>query len=130
VEGTSEAGFVSGVASGPTSVQVGLDLAPLATGPLQTRAEVEAELDDICTAIRAFHAMEPDHVMRHVAAYSARLTELAVQLVRAEIRDRQYKQLRTLQVERILAELERQFRIASRAVEMRRQDLALLGGAG
>ena len=63
--------------------------------------------------------------MREVAAYSARLTELAVLLHRVEGTDRQYTRIRTQQVERFLAELDRQYKIASRLVEIMRQDLEL-----
>ena len=101
----------------------------LGPGPLGPRAQVEAELDTIVAAVCGFHTREPDLVMTQISAYSARLTELAQQLVRVEGRYREYKQLRTLQVERLLAELERQFKIASRLVEVRRQDLDLLRGA-
>jgi hypothetical protein len=42
--------------------------------------------------------------------------------------DRQYLKVRTQQVERYLAELDRQFKIASRLVEVMRQDLMLMSG--
>lgn len=108
------------------SVDMGLGLAPLGFGPLGTRSDIEDELDGVMVAVRGFHTREPDQVMREIAAYSARLTELANLLVRVEGTRREYRQLRTLQIERLLNELDRQFKIASRLVEMRRQDLALL----
>jgi hypothetical protein len=95
-------------------------------GFLGTRAQIEAELDIVAAAIRGFHRKQADQVMREVAAYSARLTELAVLLHRAEGMDRQYTRVRTQQVERFLAELDRQFKIASRLVEVMRQDLELM----
>lgn len=94
---------------------------------LGTRQEIEAELDVVAVAIRAFHVKQPDQVMREVAAFSARLTELAVLLHRVETTDRQYTRLRTQQVDRFLKELEVQYRIASRLVEVMRQDLSLMG---
>ena len=93
---------------------------------LGTRAEIEHELDGIALAIRTFSAKMPDQVMREVAAYSARLTEMCVLLARVESRDRQYLRVRTQQVERFMAELDRQFKIASRLIEVQRQDLELL----
>lgn len=93
---------------------------------LGTRQEIEAELDVIAVAIRAFHHKQPDQVMREVAAFSARLTELCVLLHRVESTDRQYTRIRTQQVERFLAELDRQYKIASRMVEVMRQDLELM----
>lgn len=99
-----------------------------AAGALGTRAEVEAELDSILLTIREFWAQEPDMVMSHVAAISSRLTELEVLLHRVEARDRHYKQIRTMQVQKILDECDRQFKIASRLVEVRRQDIENLRG--
>lgn len=94
-----------------------------AAGVLGSRDQIEAELDGILLVIRDFWTMEPDQVMSHVAAMTARLTELEVLLHRVEFRDRQYKQIRTMQVQKLIDELERQFKIASRLVEVRRQDL-------
>jgi len=96
-------------------------------GYLGTRVQIEAELDIVAAAIRGFHRKQADEVMREVAAYSARLTELCVLLHRVEGIDRQYTRVRTQQVERFLAELDRQFKIASRLVEVMRQDLSMLG---
>jgi hypothetical protein len=95
-------------------------------GVLGTRDEIEAELDLIAAAIRGFHSKQPDQVMRETAGYSARLTELCVLLHRVEGSNRQYTRIRTQQVERFLAELDRQFKIASRLVEVLRQDLELM----
>lgn len=93
---------------------------------LGARQDVEAELDGIAHAVRAFASKQPDQIMRECAAYSARLTELCVLLHRVEGLDRQYLRLRTQQVEKYLAELDRQFKIASRLVEVMRQDLELM----
>lgn len=113
-----------------TSVPIyAFGMAPLAAfGYLGTRAEIEEELDGIAAAVRSFSAKMPDQVMRECAAYGARLTELCVLLARHESHDRQYLRVRTQQVERFVAELDRQFRIASRLVEVQRQDLSLMGG--
>lgn len=99
--------------------------ATLRTG-LGTRAEIEQELDGIALAMRAFAIKQPDQIMRECGAYSARLTELTVLLHRVESQDRQYTRVRTQQVEKFLVELDRQFKIASRLVEMLRQDLELM----
>ena len=94
-------------------------------GHLGTRQEVQTELDVIALAMRAFHVKQPDQIMRETAAYTARLTELAVLLHRVEATDRQYTRIRTQQVEKFLAELDRQYKVASRLVEIMRQDLEL-----
>lgn len=116
-------------AQAPTDVaaNVFMLMAPL-RHTLGTRPEIEAELDGIAVAVRTFDRKQPDQVMRETAAYSARLTELCVQLHRVESRDRNYVRIRTQQVERWLTELDRQFKIASRLVEVMRQDLELMKG--
>lgn len=99
-----------------------------AAGTLGSRAQIEGELDAILICIRDFWTMEPDQVMAHCASFTARLTELEVLLHRVEARDREFKQIRTMQVQKIVDELERQFKIASRLVEVRRQDIESLRG--
>ena len=42
---------------------------------------------------------------------------------------REWRQIRTMQVDRVLTELDRQFKIASREVEVRRQDIELTRGS-
>jgi hypothetical protein len=101
-----------------------LDALPPA-GTLGTREEIQKELDLIAAHIRIFHRMQPDQVMRACSGYTARLTELEVLLHRVESSDRQYTRVRTQQVERFITELERQWKTASRLVEVMRQDLDL-----
>lgn len=113
----------------PTNLASLAFMAPLRpAGFLGSREEIQAELDGIAMAARAFSLKQPDQVMREVAAYSARLTELSMLLHRVEALERQYVRVRTQQVELWLKELDRQFKIASRLVEVNRQDIALLGG--
>ena len=97
-------------------------------GHLGDREEIEKELDLIAAAIRTFHRKQADQVMRECSGYSARLTEMAVLLHRVEGQSRQYTRIRTQQVERFLQELDRQWKTASRLIEVSRQDIALLGG--
>jgi cytosine/adenosine deaminase-related metal-dependent hydrolase len=120
VEGTADTGYVS-------------DLIPdvaakLAWGALVSKEAVEEEIDVMLTSVRGFWQMEPDQRMRLITAMSARCTELCVHLHRLEGR-REWRQVRTQQVERLLAELDRQFRIASREIEVRRQDIELTRGS-
>lgn len=97
---------------------------------LGTREEIQAELDSIGNAIRLFHTKAADEVMEECSAYSARLTELYVLLHRVESTGTGagYSRVRTQQVDIYRTEIEFQFKIASRKVEILRQDLALLGG--
>ena len=97
-------------------------------GYLGDREEIEKELDLIAAVVRTFHRKPADLVMRECSAYSARLTELAVLLHRHEGGNRQYTRIRTQQVEKFLVELDRQWKTASRLIEVNRQDLALIGG--
>lgn len=106
---------------------VSMLMAPLQYG-LGTREEIQRELDSIAAAVRTFPMKQPDQIMRETAAYSARLTELCVLLHRVEATDRQYVRVRTQQVERWQRELELQFKIASRLVEVMRQDIDLAKG--
>jgi hypothetical protein len=113
----------------PTTIVDGSYVAPLGPpGHLGTRNDVQDELDRMARAIRQMHVKPPDMVMRECSAYGARLTELQVLLHRVESVDRQYTRVRTQQVERFLNEIERQYRIASRLVEVQRQDIHLAGG--
>ncbi len=113
----------------PTQAAMSSEEAALrAAGQLGNRAEIEAELDFVLDHIRQFWQLQPDEVMQQCAAFTARLTELEVLLHRVESRDRQYKQIRTLQVQKMIDECERQFKIASRLVEVRRQDIETLRG--
>lgn len=119
VQGSAESGFIS-------------DLVPevaaeLAWGELISKEHVENEIDLMLRAVRGFWQMEPDMVMRMSSAMSARATELAIHLHRLEGK-REWRQVRTMQVDKLLIELDRQFRIASRLLEVRRQDLALESG--
>lgn len=114
--------------TGVLAPNVALLMAPLRSGALGTREDIQDELDGMAAAVSTFPRKQPDQVMRECAAYSARLTELCVLLHRVEAADRQYTRVRTQQVERWLAELDRQFKIASRLVEVMRQDLELAKG--
>lgn len=120
VQGTPEGGFVD--------VLVPEIARELSWGALKSRAEVEAEIDLMLATIRGFWEYEPDQVMRLSSAMSARCTEMAIHLHRLEGM-REWRQVRTQQVERILSELDRQFRGHSRIVELRRMDLEHLRDA-
>lgn len=118
VAGTYSAGFLPGL--------VPDEVAQAAGSELGTRDQVQGELDVMLDVFRSLYEREPDDVMRVCSALSARLTQLYVLLHRVEARDRQYKQVRTQQVVPMLDEVERQYRLASRIVEVRRQDMELL----
>lgn len=114
------------------SQAVMLPFSPLgALGPaghLGPPAEVEKELDLIAAAIRTFHLKPPDMVMRECSGYSARLTEMAVLVHRVESQSRLWTKIRTQQIQRFLDEVDRQWKTASRLIEVSRQDVELLRG--
>ncbi len=112
--GAAEEGYVSEMV--PEVVE------QFAWGVLVSRQHVEDEIDLMLRAVRGFWDMEPDQVMQMCSAMSARATELSVHLHRLEGK-REWRQIRTMQVERLLSELDRQFKIASRMLEVRRQDI-------
>lgn len=118
MEGTQESGYVDDLVPGV--------IQELSEGALISRAHVEAEIDMMLRAVRLFHEMHPDQVMKAISGLSARATELAIHLHRVEGKGREWKQIRTLQVNALLAEFDRQFKVHSRIVEVNRQDLELM----
>ena len=114
VEGTGTVGYIDELV--PEIAQ------ELAWGALVSREVVEEEIDLMLRTVRTFWELEPDQVMRMSSAMSARCTEMSIHLHRLEGR-REWKQIRTMQVERLLNELDRQFKLSSRLVEIRRQDI-------
>jgi hypothetical protein len=141
VEGNEDVGFISTRAPDPALLAaLAHSMAPLrpsrpgafATGesrPMPTsvgsHAELLLELAGIKAAIRTWCEKQPDEVIREASAYSARLTEVWTELRILEQYDRQYTQLRTMQVTPVLDEIDRQYRFAQSRIAMSRQDLDL-----
>jgi hypothetical protein len=119
MQGSEDAGFVSDL--------VPAIAAELAAGTLHSREAVEDEIDLMLRSVRTFWEMEPDQVMRMSSAITARCTEMLVHLHRVEGK-REWSRIRTMQVQPLLAEMDRQFKTASRLLEVRRQDLLLETG--
>jgi hypothetical protein len=88
-----------------------------------SHAELLLELAGIKVAIRTWHDKQPDEVIREASAYSARLTEVWTELRILEQYDRQFTQMRTMQVTPVLDEIDRQYRFAQSRIAMSRQDL-------
>ena len=101
--------------------------APMPTS-VGSRAEVLLELAGIKAALRTWHDKQPDEVIREASAYSARLTEIWTELRLLEQYDRSYNQIRTMQVDPVLQEVDRQYKFASSRIAMARQDIDLLRG--
>lgn len=141
VQGNDEVGYLPSVAPDPYLLAALVNsMAPLrpsepqafAIGdpnPLPTsvgsRAHVLLELAGIKAAIRTWYDKQPDEVLREASAYSARLTELWTELRLIEQYDRSYSQLRTMQVDPVIQEIDRQYKINQSRIAMMRQDLDL-----
>lgn len=93
-----------------------------------TRAECLLELAGIKAAIRSWFQKDPDQVMREASAYSARCTELWTELRLIEEYDRDFKQVRTMQVDPVLQEIGRQYEFAKSRVALMRQEIDTLRG--
>lgn len=103
---------------------LGSDIAPMGTS-VDTRAQVLLELSGIKAALRTWYDKQPDQVIREASAYSARLTELWTDLRLLEAHDRQWTQLRTMQVQPVLDEIDRQYKFQMSRIAMMRQDIDL-----
>jgi hypothetical protein len=127
-------GVVAGTDSGGYVEQAGVDpallaalageMAPLRTG-VGSRVEVLQELMAIKAAICTWHRKEVGQVLQEASAYSARLTELWTELRLLESSDRAFTQLRTMQVQPVLDEVDRQYRFATSRIALMRQDIDL-----
>jgi hypothetical protein len=70
--------------------------------------------------------MEPDQIMVTLAGISARVIEIRANLVRRE--DRISQKLRTMEVEPLVDECDRQFKLWSRIQSIRELDWKMSGG--
>lgn len=116
-QGSDEGGYVEDLV--PEIV------AEFSRGELISREHVEDEIDLMLRTIREFWNMEPDQVLLAISAIGARATEVGIHLHRLERKSSTWKQLRTMQIDKILLELISQFKVHSRIVELRRQDIQL-----
>lgn len=91
-------------------------------------ASVRGEIDDAFADMKTCHNQEPDIAMRLVQGHSARLSELRVRIQRIEDFKREWKAVRTREIEPALEELERQYTIASRLHSVRELDWKIESG--
>lgn len=80
------------------------------------------EVNDAYKDMAMFHQMEPDEIMRRAGGHSARLSYLRVLCMRIEDHARQWKDVRTRELEPTLEQLEHQYNIASRLHTVREFD--------
>ena len=86
------------------------------------------EVDDAFKDMEMFHQMEPDEIMRRAGGHSARLSYIRVRVMRIEDFQRQWKDVRTRELEPALSQLEHQFTIASRLHSVRELDYKMEAG--
>ncbi len=83
---------------------------------------VREEIDDSFADMKTFHNREPDEIMRICRGHSARLSELKVKILRIEDYRREWKNVRTREIEPTLDELKDQWQNASRLQSVRELD--------
>jgi len=124
VQGTEESGFLGTEPIDPTLLAaLADDVAPMGVGAPVSRAGVLLELAGIKASIRTWYDKQPDQVIREASAYSARLTEMWTDLRLLEAHDRAWTQLRTMQVQPVLDEIDRQYKFQTTRVAIARQDI-------
>jgi hypothetical protein len=89
---------------------------------------VRQEIDDVYEDMKTFHNREPDEIMRLCRGHSARLSELRLRCQRVEDTARQWKAIRTREIEPTLDELRDQWQNASRLHSVREFDWKLESG--
>lgn len=77
-------------------------------------ATIRQEVDDAYEDMKQFHNMEPDEITRRVSGHSARLSEVRVRIQRVEDFLREWRNIRTREIEPCLEELREQHSMASR----------------
>jgi hypothetical protein len=87
---------------------------------------IRAELATYLHDMSAFTGSEPDLVLQRLSAISARATEIRIHLSRSD--SRLASKIRVSEIEPLIEECDRQFRIFSRLFSMREFDLKLSGG--
>lgn len=90
---------------------------------------VRGEIDDAAHDMTSFYNREPDEIMRLCSGYSARLSEIRIHIQRIEDFHRQWKNVRTRELEPCLDQLRHQFEVASRRHTARMDDWRLETGA-
>lgn len=113
----------SGVPAGPRLNTADVD--PTVAASID---EVRGEIDDAFADMRDFYTKEPDEIIRMCSGHSARLSELRVRIQRVEDLRREWRNVRTREVEPALEELERQYVSASRLHSIRELDFRMSGG--
>ena len=118
---------LSGFSAMAMDPRVTANMVPTSVG---SKGQLLLELAAIKAAIRTWYQKQPDEVVREASAYSARLTEMWTELRLIEPFDRTFAQVRTMQVQPVLDEIDRQYKFAPSRIAMMRQDLDMIRGSG
>lgn len=89
---------------------------------------VREEVDDAFKDMETFYQREPDEITRMASGHSARLSYLRVLIFRVEDWAREWKPVRERELEPALAELEKQYTMASRLHSYRELDWKMESG--
>lgn len=87
---------------------------------------IRSELDQYYQAMQKFSTLEPDQILMALSAYSARMGEIRLQLVRRDTR--KSTALRCKEVDPFLEACEFQFKIWSRIVTTKTMELEMTRG--
>jgi hypothetical protein len=92
---------------------------------LTAESSLEDELDAMVAAVKEIDPSAPDLIMTVCMALMARATEIHLQLVRLESRDRRARIFRADQLQPVMDLLNFEYKAASRLIEVRRQEVEL-----
>lgn len=120
-------------AEAPTSPGQAPRMAPFNTSEFEATIggsidTVRQEIDDAFEDMKTFHQLEPDQIMRLAGGQSARLSEIRVRIQRIEDFKREWRNIRTRELEPAIEELANQFTIASRLHSVRELDWKMESG--
>lgn len=90
--------------------------------------QVREEVDDAFKDMAGFHNMEPDEIMRRSAGHAARLSYIRVCVMRIEDFRREWKDVRTRELEPALETLREQWAHGSRMHSSRELDWRIESG--
>ncbi len=89
-------------------------------------AALRAEVDEYFSLMKRFHEMEPDEIFMKLSSITARAAEIRIALVRRE--SRRCTALRTKEIDPLIEQVDRQFRMWSRILAVKEIDVRLSGG--
>lgn len=130
VTGSDETGYIDeSTPVDPTLLAaVAGDMAPMFDGRPTSKSVFLLEMAGIKASMRTWYDKQPDQVLREASAYSARLTELwtELRLMESALDGREWQQMRTMQVQPVLDEIDRQYKFGQSRIALMRQEMDML----